>query len=65
MRFNHLRTSPASPYVEIAGLCVNGTFVASQKNQAFPTINLPLQTYTALQEAIAGVTGEQVGNLLK
>ena len=61
----HLRTSPASSFVEIAGLCVNGTFVASQKNQAFDTINLPLQTYTALQEAIAGVTAEQISNLLK
>lgn len=61
----HLKFYPVNSYIEIAGLCVNGTFIASPKKQALPTINLPLQTQSALQEARFGISQEQIGNMFK
>lgn len=61
----HIKHYPVSGYTQVVGYCVNGVFLPNQKTETYRTMDLPLNTQGALQEAALGIQQEQVGRMFK
>ena len=60
-----IRYYPITSTFQIVGFCVNGIFAPTQKVEAYDTRYLPLNTYSALQEANYSLVMERTGKLFK
>jgi hypothetical protein len=61
----HIKYYPTGSYVQIVGFCINGTFAPVNKVETYTTLDLPLDTQSALQEASLGVVAERTGSMFK
>lgn len=62
---NYVTIDSLGMYFQILGVCVNGTFFASPKEEVYNFQKLPIDTQYVLNEAKFGILQEQVGNMFK
>lgn len=56
----HIKQPSIGGYAEILGHCVNGTFIQMPKQHVTVTHKLPVNTQSALFEALSGVSNESI-----